>query len=862
MGSELLRRDRFLLREVAVSSGVAPDSLAGTLPLLLGLHDVGKFSEGFQDLRPALAERLSGPRPRRPYGVRHDTLGASLLLEELARVLVSAGVLGAPGLDSRDAVSLYEPWLIAATGHHGEPPDIVPASLHFSAGARDAARSMALTFAGILGSSELRVPPGKEPESALSRSSWAVSGIAILADWLGSNRDYFPYAPDVSDPREYWALARARAVVALDGSGLGPFPPATSVSFKTLFPQIEDPSPSQRACAEAALGDGPVLAVVEDLTGSGKTEAALALAARLISTGRAAGIYFALPTMATANAMHARVSSMYRRLYQEDASPPLLLSHSAAHLGLEPRRDDPGATREATATSTAFRWLADSRKKALLAAVGVGTIDQALLAVLTSRHSTLRASGLGRNVLLVDEVHAFDPYQSSLLERLIEAQATMGGSVILLSATIPTGLRRRLVGAFSRGLGTPASTPTRTDYPLLTLSGRDGLAEAPVAARTGTPRQVPVRFVHEEDDVEAELIAAAEGGQCACWIRNTVKDAVRSYGRLKASLGGDRVILFHARFAMADRLRIEREVLASFGPDSSPESRRGRVVVATQVVEQSLDLDFDTLATDLAPIDLIIQRSGRLRRHPRAADGRRAPVEARVVAPLVILSPPWNESPGPGWLSASLRGTSFVYQDAGRLWLTMRALIGAGAIRVPQDARALVESVYGESGAAEIPAGLVDATSRAEGTAAADRSLARLNAVDLGLGYVRSKAWEDDRIVPTRLGEPSVTLRLGVVRDGLLGPLAAGSRPQAWYMSQVSARLVSVAQRSSVADENLVKAAEAEMPDGGDGCLTLVLRDLGEGLRCEALDGRGRAVTVNYSSVTGLAMERGGRGAL
>lgn len=857
VGAEMLARDPYLLRQIECSSGLSAAAIQSALPFLLALHDVGKFSEGFQDLRADLSARLGGHRARRPYSVRHDTLGASLLIQVLVPSLVTEGLIMAPGLDARDSLYFLEPWLRSVAGHHGEPPDAVRATQHFSPKARQDALAMARVFAPLLGTPRLELPVGADPERALAASSWPVAGLAVLADWIGSNKRYFQYRSDILDPSAYWDLARAQARKALDESELGPFAVATHAGFSTLFPSIVTPSPCQRAVEMVDLPDGPVLAVVEDLTGSGKTEAALELCSRLMSSGRAAGVYFALPTMATANAMHKRVEAIYRHLYASGEVPPLLLAHSAARLGLEPVRDDPAPAGETSATSTSLRWLADSRKKALLAAVGVGTIDQALLGVLTSRHGTLRLTGLGRNVLVVDEVHAFDTYQAELLAKLLAVHASNGGSAVLLSATFPTALRTKLVNAYHRGLGS-SLLPLRGDaYPQLTVAGAGSLTEHAVLARAGSEREIPVQFEENEDQVEAALIAAVSSGGCACWIRNTVRDAVKTYRRVVERLGVDRVTLFHARFALGDRLRIEREVMESFGPGSEPGRRSGRLVIATQVVEQSLDLDFDVLATDVAPIDLLIQRSGRLRRHPRTAEGHRAAVEGRPTTPLIVLAPAWSDEPGPNWLSSALAGTSYVYRDPGAIWSTVRVLRRLRAIRVPAEARELVEAVYGAEAQATVPAGLEAARSKAEGIAAADRSLARLNAINPELGYLRDLAWQDDRIVPTRLGEPTITLRLGRLDGGVMAPLVHGSTPtQAWQLSQVSVRLMSVARRASE-DEPSAKAAEATMHDGGESCLTIALRVEADGWRGRALDARERPVTVRYRHDTGLEVTRG-----
>ena len=382
------------------------------------------------------------------------------------------------------------------------------------------------------------------------------------------------------------------------------------------------------------MPSGPALFVVEDLTGSGKTEAALILAHRLMVAGRAEGLYVALPTMATANAMFDRLAESYRRLFARSAAPSLALAHgrSKLHQGFSDSILELGDARELptlddeeseTASAACAAWIADDRRRAFFAHVGVGTIDQAFLSVLPSKHAALRQLGLARKVLLIDEAHAYDAYMSEETQRLLEFHASFGGSAIVLSATLPAGLKRKLVRAYTKETWEP-----KPAYPLVTVAPHGGKPQDKgKAPRKNFSRRLKVERLARPDDALERIVAASRQGAAIAYVRNTVDDAVDAWDALRAR--GVEAMLFHARFAIGDRLAIERRVLERFGAASK---NRSGVLVATQVIEQSLDLDFDVMVTDLAPIDLLIQRAGRLWRHIRSD---RPLSEPR----LVVLSP-------------------------------------------------------------------------------------------------------------------------------------------------------------------------------------------------------------------------------
>jgi CRISPR-associated endonuclease/helicase Cas3 len=322
------------------------------------------------------------------------------------------------------------------------------------------------------------------------RASWLVAGLAVTADWLGSNQQWFPYWDGSPLSYEgYWHdFALDRATIALRASGLASAAPAPFHRITELFDSVREPTPLQQLAESMQLVQGPQLIVIEEVTGGGKTEAALMLAARLLAEGAADGIYLALPTMATADAMHSRVERVYERFFADGAEASLALAHSMAAFSLGMERANTtdtgyGFKEHDSASGHCSAWLADSRKKALLAHVGVGTIDQALLGILAARHQSLRLWGLLGKVLIADEVHACDAYVTGLLKTLLNFHAAFGGSALLLSATLPRSQRASLVAAFMEGAGCVAPEVTEMAYPLVTHTSTQGIRETPVAAR-------------------------------------------------------------------------------------------------------------------------------------------------------------------------------------------------------------------------------------------------------------------------------------------------------------------------------------------------------------------------------------------
>jgi len=801
VGWALLDENNSLCQSLALQLEVDSPWLKQWFTFCLALHDLGKFFRSFQNLCPNLSENLVPYTGGHVYSVRHDTLGFALWRNLLSHRLTDVIPL--------EHHRIITQWLEIVCGHHGQPPDnLASIRSYLTSDDEDAAEEYIRDVIDQW-TPDLKILATID-KGALKRASWQLAGVAVLADWLGSNQEIFTYHNELDTLRnlsEYWrdvALPQAQKaleIANINRSRVNPFN-----TIKQQFPFVDDATPLQRFAERSTLGSSQQLYILEDVTGAGKTEAAMVLVHRLMTAGLATGVYVGLPTMATANSMYRRMSSSYRQLFTPSSLPSLVLAHGARNQSKEFQEsvilseqlfDKNYSEGEPTASALCNYWLADNRKKALLAEIGVGTIDQALLGVLPARHQSLRMLGLSTKVLVVDEVHAFDPYMIKLLTTLLTAHAAQGGSAILLSATLPRTMREQFVSAFNVGAGFPFQALEKIDYPLVTHSSGNGLVETALPTRESVKRRVSVVRMESQKEPLSLIRNTVKEGACLCWIRNTVKDAQDSYHMLLENdwVDKERITLFHSRFAMVDRQRIEEDVVRRFGKRSGAAERSGRILISTQVVEQSLDLDFDVMITDLAPIDLIIQRAGRLQRHlrkrngdllvsPESADQRPPPV-------LYVLAQNPEDVQDKGWLRALLPGTQAVYPNVGQLWLTIHTLFRKNGFSMPEDARELIEGVYSSEAQQNIPELLLDASLDAEAGQKAKSSMGEFNSLKMEKGYTRSSAglnggWDDDTHIPTRLSSDSVTVVLvKPTGDGKLIPYA-DAQQHVWALSQLS----------------------------------------------------------------------------
>ncbi len=874
-GWQLLQLPQFSLTRLAQALGWPLPVVNALAVFFLALHDVGKFARGFQGRAPGLSADLVQNDAGMPYQYRHDTLGWILWRDDLAPETLADVLPNAEG-------DFWAAWMKTAVGHHGKPPHEASrdglSGLYVEDHFLDEDRKAAAAYTQALaaGWAPPDIPkPGREQLEMLRQHAWRLAGLAVLADWLGSNQSVFAYRQEPQDLSTYWRnTALPRAQTAIRQAGLQAQTARPWSGPTGLFDYLREPTPLQHYAASVALEAGPQLFLLEDVTGAGKTEAALMLVQRLMEKGLACGLYFALPSMATANQMYQRVGSIYRHLFADDALPSLVLAHGARHLmegfrqsilqsdGLPADRNY--TPEEATASAACSAWLADNRKKALLAEVGVGTIDQALLGVLPVRHQSLRLLGLAGKVLVVDEVHAYDSYVRTLLKRLLASHARQGGSAILLSATLPSFYRAELLQDYRAGLGLPPiDVAPDLRYPLATRMGED-IAVHACQTRPRLVRRVQVNFCHREDEAVAAVLTEAAAGRCVCWIRNTVEDALRACDLLAASLPPDQLTLFHGRFAMGDRLDIEDRVLRDFGARSGPQTRRGRVLIATQVVEQSLDIDMDAMVTDLAPIDLLIQRAGRLQRHARLPDGTPAPdgIERRAPPVLHVLCPVIEDEPSADWYASLFPKACYVYPNVGELWRGAKALQRSGCIvspgrqGEPGAVRELVEAVYGPQ-AAEVPAALQRATQAQLGKDLARESQAAFNALKIKKGYCwdSSSLWHGEAELPTRLGDETLTLYLAVERDGELLPWRHGAPNEGWEHACVridARRFAGLAPQELARFSSALQSLRMQHRLLQEPAAILPLTRCGDAWQGSGVDKRGRTVEFRYDPTRGL----------
>lgn len=441
-----------------------------------------------------------------------------------------------------------------------------------------------------------------------SPTLWWVGGLTSVADWIGSDETYFPPEGGMSVQK-----ARENAKKCLEEIGFLHPRIREGLSFHDLFHDSSRPNDQfiqnkmQSAALENITNRG--VYVIEAPMGMGKTEAALGAAYRLLVAGKASGIYFALPTQATSNRMHLRMAEFVRRITSDTVESKVIHSNTWLYdkkTALSPTRTISG---DEEGAEVGRDWYS-SAKKALLAPFGVGTVDQALLGVVAAKHFFVRQFALAGKVVILDEIHSYDLYTGTLIDRLIETLEKLGCTVIILSATLSQARRRSIVPTSKTFRRAPAKEP----YPLIT-GRRNGVVLKPVPITPPKPRTIAVAFKSHSDALSI-AVKAAKKGACVGWVCDTVESAQQTYFRLIKECDSSFFIgLLHSRFPFWRREQLEDEWMNRLGKESS--TRCASILVSTQVVEQSVDLDFDLLITELAPTDMLLQRMGRLWRHDR-----------------------------------------------------------------------------------------------------------------------------------------------------------------------------------------------------------------------------------------------------
>jgi CRISPR-associated endonuclease/helicase Cas3 len=675
----ILRREppstpRWIARELGLSS----EDVVRWIACLVGLHDFGKAIPGFQNKWP------DGRQACEAAGLSF----ARRSLDATDHARASAVLL--PGLLSR-MLPKQAAWvrdiLQAVSAHHGynfSQRDLIDAKPRFESPEWAEARS------AVFEAYWTTLAPQGEPsvESlSLPAVQW-LAGLTSVADWIGSNPEWFVPGERHDDLNDHYEGALARAKNALQVIGWRGYRALLVQDGDTdaLIGRIAGQLTAMRARPLQQEGDsllegahGPALLLVEAPMGEGKTELAFLAHLRLQAANQHRGLYVALPTQATGNAMFQRALT-FLQAFSKDDSIDMQLVHGGAGMNEQVLhlRDIYGVPGENVSSSAWF----SQRRRPLLSSYGVGTVDQALFAALNVKHHFVRLWGLSNRVVVLDEVHAYDIYTTGLIIALLRWLKAMGSSVVLMSATLPMSRRHELLKAW----GVDASVLPEQPYPRLLLADARG-----VCSRSCQTRPLPpITLQAIAEDVNSVAACALElllQGGCGALIVNTVDRAQSLYRILKLALPPDaRLVLFHARFPADQRAERENEVLACFGRPSNTVNRpMHALLIATQVAEQSLDIDFDFMLTDLAPVDLILQRAGRLHRHDRQRPAAHA--QARLfVAGL-----------NPGGLP-DLKTTAWEYvYDAYVLGRTWALLSRESVLNLPQDIDRLVQAVYGDA---------------------------------------------------------------------------------------------------------------------------------------------------------------------
>lgn len=674
-------------RSFSQGTGLSEEQTYAWIMFFVALHDLGKFDIRFQMKALELAkENYKADLPKnigsKPYF--HGDEGYTWFVQE------SDFYFG-----DIERQSWLQNWFASVAGHHGtipthsepNPPPFVEELIKTQdcIARQEWIQELSNLFLRPAGISFADIPL-KSPPILLA-------GFCSVCDWLGSNRDYFKFQENSSSLKEnypslkdYFVIRKGKALEILENFGLLSHI-NTKGGMEALYPEY-NPQNIQLLIDKLFLKQS--LVIIEANTGSGKTEAALAYASKLLAQDFADNIIFALPTQATANAMLERLESVAGRIFGDRDN--IILAHgkrdSNEHFKkmIERYKRSICSKDDFEAGAQCSEWLSSSRKRVFLGQIAVTTVDQVMLsAIRPLRHYFVRSFGIGKGVLIIDEIHAYDAYMYGILEAVIKQQKQAGGSVILLSATLPAYQKQSLLKAW--GIETAIDEQA---YPLI-LQAIDNDIHAFKLENNESCQKKRVEIeLWKNDDCSIttkqleQIVHAAENGAKVGIVCNLVDDAQR-YAHILSEMTSVPVDIFHSRYRYCDRMNKEKMVLDHYGKHSPNE---GRILVGTQVIEQSLDIDFDWLITFICPIDLFFQRMGRLHRHlKQRPDSYKNPLCTVVVPNIDNLDLLDNPKKVYGL-------HNLIYENTRVLWRTQCLLEQYSAIKFPKAYRDWIELVY------------------------------------------------------------------------------------------------------------------------------------------------------------------------
>ena len=637
--------------DLASALGCTLEELENITGYIASVHDEGKIEPNFQAGAPEMAGLLEkcGLMPDIPAPVRHEQTSHCIL----TRIWTQHGLSSGARIFYAGIVRAHH------QGRFGEPgrtsaPEWVNLQNEFEL-------TMRRTF---LKSEALHLPaPQKQSKGAAGA---LLLGLVILADWIASGETFADAESWIASSGKDEVRRRARAFI--ESSGLAACTDRLGESFTDIWTAI--PRAGMRELQIQAEDvfkscDERIAAVlIEAPMGEGKTEAGIYAALKMGEQWGKGGFYVALPTAATANQMVGRVRAL---LEQHSVDSKVRLLHSTSWL------TDGGAGVNSEEAGYAASWLQPARR-GLLANYAVGTVDQAMMSVLKVKYGVLRLLGLAEKSLVIDELHSYDVYMSDILNLLLRWCRALEIPVVMLSATLPPDKKRQMMSAYT-------SEEIPQAYPSITTiseTGRVSVHRIGASAKSWVLKVDTLPVLNDAGAIASAALEAVSDGGCLCVLMNTVNDAQRVYSEIKKSGFDGLAMLFHARFTTRRRDEIERECIKLFGKDKSNRPRKA-ILVATQVAEQSLDLDFDAMFSAVAPIDLLLQRAGRIFRHEDT------PRPDKLNEPkLTVLVPDDGGEYG---------ASEYVY-PACLLNSSLRLISGRQEIAIPDDMPALVEAGY------------------------------------------------------------------------------------------------------------------------------------------------------------------------
>ena len=704
---EALMRQPTIRKRLATTGSLndLDESLVARLSVFAALHDIGKVNMGFQT-RIWKPEDFQGRR--RPHWAGHTADMTPVLTDQdYATAEWFFDALGWDDFltwDDRDGETVCA-MLVTTLSHHGRP-------LQLDGGLRENP-AIWRRFGDLNPEDCVRriggllrcwfrdaFAPGAPPLPCAPAFQHMFLGLCNWADWIGSDERYFKYCDQPHD--DYIETARKRAKQAIDAIGLDLSDQRCDFKdvpeFGNLFNIDGFPNAIQETAYDTPLDQN--LVIIESETGSGKTEAALWRFARMYKNGFVDGLYFALPTRSAAVQIHERVKRFTAKLFPEN-TPPVVLAVPGYEPGVDAARVEmPDYNDAASGHHDDDRpWASRNSKRYLAAQIAVGTVDQAMMGALQVKNAHMRAACLARNLLVVDEVHASDTYMSVVLEALLDAHVGAGGYALLMSATLGSTARHRWLHHGKRVASDVPPTldkAERAPYPAVsTVTCTSSTGENDQKKRVSIQGSPTMR---DFKDAAQRALTAARAGAKVLVVRNTVDHAVKTQQALEELAGdGDAERLFdvegvktlhHGRFAACDRAVLDKRIEEVLGKCRQP---GGRVVVGTQTLEQSLDIDADLLITDLCPVDVLLQRIGRLHRH-KDNDSKRPSDYASTAC--VVLTPPENDLAPlltDGKDANGLGPKGYVYEDLRILEATCRLIGKHREWRIPDMNRMLVE---------------------------------------------------------------------------------------------------------------------------------------------------------------------------